>query len=101
MLAILLGLQTFSKGKSNTHIRIMCDNTTAVDVINHVGTSHSDPCNFLVKEIWEWCITCQIWISAAHIPGKNNLIADVESGRNQTESEWQLDKVSLYNPFEI
>ena len=52
MLAILLGLQTFAKGKSNTHIRIMCDNTTAVNVNNHMGTSHSDPCNFLVKEIW-------------------------------------------------
>ena len=29
MLAILLGLQTFAKDKSDTHIRIMCDNTTA------------------------------------------------------------------------
>ena len=60
MLAILLGLQTFAKGKSNTHIRIMCDNTTAVNVINHMGTSHSDPCNSVVKEIWKWCIARQI-----------------------------------------
>ena len=45
MLAILLGLQTFAKEKSDTHIRIMCDNTTAVTVVNHMGTSHSDSCN--------------------------------------------------------
>ena len=51
MLAILLGLQTFAKDKSNTHIRIMCDNTTAVDVINDMGTSHSDSCNSGAKEI--------------------------------------------------
>ena len=55
MLAILLGIQTFAKNKSNTHIRIMCDNTTAVNVINHMGTSHSDSCNSVGKEIWEWC----------------------------------------------
>jgi len=65
-----------------------------------MGTSHSDPCNFLVKEMWEWCIARRIWISAAHIPGKNNLIADFESRRNQRESEWQLDKVSLCNALE-
>ena len=95
MLAILLGLQTFAKDKSNTHIRIMCDNTTAVNVINHMGTSHSDPCNSVAKEIWEWCIDRKIWLSAAHIPGKQNLIADFESRRNRRASEWRLDKASL------
>ena len=71
-----------------------------VNVINHMGTSHYVPCNSLVKEIWEWCIARQIMISAAHIPGKNNLIADFESRRNQRESEWQFDKVSLCNALE-
>ena len=71
MLAIPLGLQNFAKGKSNTHIRIMCDNNTEVNVINHMGTSHSDPYNSAVKVIWDWCIARQIWISAEHIPGKN------------------------------
>ena len=44
----------------NTHIRVMCDNTTAVNVINHMGTSHYDSCNSLAKEIWERCITKDI-----------------------------------------
>lgn len=44
----LLGLQTFAKN-NNTHIRIMCDNNTAVKVINHMGTSHSDLCNSVAK----------------------------------------------------
>ena len=100
MLAILLGLQTFAKNKNNTHIRIMCDNTTAVNVINHMGTSHSDLCNSIAKEIWEWCIVRKIWLSAAHIPGKQNLIADFESRRNQRESEWKLDKLSLFIALE-
>ena len=60
MLAIYLALQTFAKGWANTHIRVMCVNTTAVNVINHMGTSHYDSCYSLAKEIWEWCITKDI-----------------------------------------
>lgn len=72
MLAILLGFQTFTKDKSNTHIR-MCDNTTAVNVINNMGTSHSDSWKSITKEIWEWSIDGKIWVNAAHIPGKQKL----------------------------
>ena len=86
MLDVLLGLETFAKN-NNTHIRIMCNNTTAVNAINHMGTSHSDLCNSEAKKIWEWCITRKIWLSAAHIPGKQNIVADFESRRNQRESE--------------
>ena len=87
MLAVFFGLQTFAKDKNNTHIRIRCDNTAAVNIINNMGTSHSDECNKLAKTIWEWCISKSIWISLAHIPGKQNFIADFESRRNQRESE--------------
>ena len=97
MYAILLGLQTFDTGKNNTHIRVMCDNMTAVMVLNHMGTSHSNCCNYMTKKIWEWCIERGIWLSIAHIPGKQNFIADFESRRNQRESEWMLDKTSVLN----
>ena len=60
MLTIYLALQTFAEGWANTDIRVMCDNTTAVNVINYMGMSHSDSCNSLAKEIWEWCITKDI-----------------------------------------
>ena len=95
MLAIYLALKTFASKKENTHIRIMCDNTSAVNILNHMGTTHSDPCNGLAKIIWEWCIVRRIWISVAHIPGKHNIVADFESRRNQRESEWMLNKTSL------
>ena len=48
-----------------------------------MGTTHSDSCNSLAKEIWEWCIARDIWVSVAHIPGKQNLVADFESRRKQ------------------
>ena len=50
MLAICLAVQNFAKGWANTHIRVMCDNSTAVNVINHMRTSHSDSCNSLANE---------------------------------------------------
>ena len=36
ILAILLALKTFANDKSETHIRIMTDNSTAASVINNI-----------------------------------------------------------------
>ena len=83
MYAILLALKTFATDKSHTHIRIMTDNSTAVSVFNHMGTSHSHSRNSMAKKIWKWCIERNIWLSVAHIPGKDNFVADFESRRNQ------------------
>ena len=97
LLAVFMGLQTFCKTNYNTHLRILTDNTTTIAVINHMGTSHSDPCNRLGKEIWEWCIDRKIWLSAAHIPGAHNIKADFESRRTNDNTEWMLDRASLNN----
>ncbi len=51
-------------------------------------TSHSEKSHILVRQLWEWCIDRQIWVSAAHNPGRDNLIADFESRRNEKASEW-------------
>ena len=36
-------------------------------------------------------------MSVAHIPGKQNLVAEFESRRNQREAELRLDKAALQN----
>ena len=36
-------------------------------------------------------------MSVAHIPGKQNPVADFESQRNQREAEWRLNKAALQN----
>ena len=97
LLAVFVGLQTFFKTHYNTHLRILTDNTTAIAVLNHMETSHSDPCNRLGKEIWECCIDRNIWLSAAHIPGVHNIKADLESRRTNDNTEWVLDRASLNN----
>ena len=95
LLAVFLGLKTFCHSQRDCHIRLMIDNTTAVAVINHMGTSHSDPLNKLYKEIWLWCISRNIWISASHIAGKCNIQADLESRHSVTETEWKLNNTLL------
>jgi hypothetical protein len=95
MYAAFLALQAFAKDKSHIHIRLTLDNTTSVSILNHMGTSHSVDCNNLCKTIWEWCITHNIWISAAYLPGKLNTIADAESRSTNSNLEWMLDKNTL------
>jgi hypothetical protein len=51
LLALFLGLQTYCKSLNNTHIHVCLDNTTAIAIINHMGTSHSPNCNSLGKHI--------------------------------------------------
>ena len=43
-----------------------------------MGGIKSEDINSLSKDIWNWCSDTNIWLSAAHIPGKCNP-ADKES----------------------
>ena len=89
--AILYGLQSFRKDVRNKHILVKSDNTTAVAYINHMGGSVSEMCNNVSRETWEWCISQDIWITAAHIPGKANVEADWESRNFNDQSHWKLN----------
>ena len=100
LLAVFLGLKVFCRSHRDTHIRLKIDNTTAVVVINHMGTSHSEQLNTLNNEIWAWCISRNLWISATHIAGKSNVEADHESRQHQTATEWMLNKALLSQALE-
>ena len=42
--------------------------------------------------IWFWCYQHNNWVSAAHLPGVQNVVADRESRSIHDNMEWQLDK---------
>ena len=71
LLAAFLALQSFVS-QSNIHVRLKLDNTTAVSYINNMGGIRSEPLNTLAKEIWHWCMSREIWLSAQYVPGDSN-----------------------------
>ena len=88
MIAILYALRSFLDILSGQHVRVLCDNTTAVHTINKMGTTKSMSCNKMVKEIWEFCLANDMFITCTHIPGKENIVADHESRREYKQGEW-------------
>ena len=77
--AIQFGALTHCKDRNFNHIRIMSDNTTAASYINKKGGLKSLKCNKTAKEIWIWCTSRDLHVSATHIPGKDNFEADKNS----------------------
>ena len=88
--AIGIGIKSFYKTE-HKHLRLMSDNATAIAYINNMGGVKSKECNTVTREIWEWCIKRNLWISAAYIPGKSNITADKASRKFNDAIEWKLD----------
>ncbi len=89
--ALFMGLQSFSDTVKNKHVQAYMDNSTAVAYINSMGGTRSPECNELAREIWQWCIVNNVWVSAAHIPGSTNVEADRESRQFNDNIEWMLN----------
>ena len=91
MMAIYFTLKSFSKQLQGKHVKIFSDNTSAVGIINKMGSSKSNICNSICQNIWLLCKKNEIWITCAHIPGTENVLADYESRREYRDSEWMLN----------
>jgi hypothetical protein len=86
-----LGLQSLCSEVCDKHIHMRFDNTTSVAYVNHFGGSHSKVCNEIARQIWEWCIARNIWLTATYIPGSDNVEADKQSRVFHDQTQWQLD----------
>ena len=97
LLAALFSLKCFQSSLSGEHVKIMIDNTTAVSVINNMGTCHSNNCKSIGIKIWEFCMSHNIiWLTAAHLPGSSNYRADKECRDFRPEdTEWMIDPTLL------
>ena len=96
----LFSLQALAADKSNTHIRLKIDNTTAVAAINDMGTSHSLSCKRVAIDIWKWSTSKNIWVSAEHIAEKCNTVADSESREICISCEWMLNSTYLHQALD-
>ena len=87
LLAIFLALKVFVKKIMGKHVKVLTDHCTAMADINHMSTSSCPNRNALAKEIWLWCSSHNIWLTAARIPGVSN----VEAKRQSRLSHSQLE----------
>jgi len=89
--AVLLGLKSLCNNMSNIHLQVQIDNTTGVTYINNRGGTRSVICNTITKDIITWCKDRNIWITACHIAGKDNIEADSLSRDLNPNIEWTLN----------
>ena len=90
LLAASLAIQTFAKEKRSIRILVRTDNISTRAYINHFGGTHSWQMNHLATQIWKWCIECQIFLTAEHLPGVLNQEADEESRTIRDRCDWML-----------
>ena len=76
-------------------IRSHIDNTTAVAYINKEGGTYCKALNNQAIELLSWCEACCIKVSAVHVPGVTNTIADAESRQVNDSSDWRLTRWSF------
>ena len=96
--AAFLALKSFLKNQSHKVVCLRMGNTSAVAHVNNKGGTHSPCLLALTLELWQWCLERNIMISAQHVPGKLNTIADSESRVFNDSSEWKIDPQTI-SPF--
>ena len=92
LMAGAFAVKAFSKARKNFHIRLKMDNTSAVAYLNHMGGTRSPTLSAQAQDLWQWCLARGITLSAEHLAGTSNEVADYQSRSLQsTSSEWRLD----------
>ena len=58
--------------------------------INNTGSTKSDYCNKIASNIWNFCITEKLWISAAYIANASYKEANQQSRILEGANDWQM-----------
>ena len=66
-----------------------------------MGEIVADSCNHLSKTIWYHCIDRKVWLSAVHIPGKDNETLDYMSTLKNENTEWRLSAIIFQRILEV
>ena len=76
-----LALQAFFRTYTPTprHILLQMDNSTAVSYVNKRGETRSYGLSTEALKLWALVLHAGCWITAKHIPGTSNTIADLAS----------------------
>ena len=107
LLAASLAIKAFTKDKHVSHVHLKTDNTTTVSQIQKLGSTRSKSLFNLTTDLWKYCLDNKIMLTAEHLPGTLNTIADMESRMFNDSSNWMLNKeifkmiMNQFGPAEI
>ena len=91
MEAVLLALREFLPTLAGEDVRLFTDNTTVACYLNKQGGAHSQSLSVKAEEILLFCQEQAITLSARHVPGKLNIVADALSRPHCVlQTEWTL-----------
>ena len=91
LLGVYYSLRSLKTFFQNKHVKIFLDSQVRVQITNKMETTKSSNCNDIVKNICLFCVENKILITAAHIPGAENVTADYESRKSYKDAEWMLN----------
>ena len=90
LLGALFALQTFTKDSANISVHLFLDNSTAVAYVNKCGGTRSGSLTAIAAKIVSWCESRSLTLTASHLPGILNSVADRESRSTLDASDWML-----------
>ena len=91
LLAVHYCLRSFKTYFQDKHVKILSDIQVGEPITNKMGTTKTSIFDDIMKNIWLFCFKNKIWITAAHIPRTENVIADYESRKSYKNAEWILN----------
>ena len=91
LLAAFHALRSFAARAVNISIHFFLDNSTAVSYINKCGGTRSRRLCVLAQQFCSFCESRNIYVTASHLPGAFNTIADIQSRIARDSSDWLLD----------
>jgi len=96
----MFAIKAFTKGKTNLHVHLRVDNTTTVAQINKMGGTRSRDLLEITTQLWEYALSNSIIVTAEHLPGVLNTVADRESRIFLDSSNWMLSR-SVFHQIEM
>jgi len=78
-----------------SHIRVHADNMTTVHCINRKGSSKSPALNSWILSLGLLLRRSNLFLTAFHVAGVSNVVADALSRDHPINSEWSLDQASF------
>jgi hypothetical protein len=101
MRAVFLSLKAFISALRGKMVLVQTDNTTVMSYINKMGGTKSPRLCILTYQMLIWCKREQMFLTARHIPGVENVLADKLSRMVIDPTSWKIHQRMVNLVFQV